>query len=83
MTLSSNATFTFDTIGNVRTKYIVLTNGGTLKSSGTNTLGAGSPIILTGAAKNTITVNAAAQFTITSNVISGREDFPSMETDCN
>ena len=72
VTVSSNATFTLDSIGAVPGKNYVLNNGGTLKSSGTNTLS--SPISLQGAANNGITVNAASEFTINS-VISGPGGF--------
>jgi autotransporter-associated beta strand protein len=68
-TVFSNGTLTLDTIGSVPPKNFVLNNGGTLKSSGTNTLG--SPVTLTGAANNTITVNSTAQFTITNALIGG------------
>jgi fibronectin-binding autotransporter adhesin len=67
-TVFSNATLTLDSIGTIPSKNFVLTNGGTLKSSGTNTLG--SSLTLAGAANNTISVGNGAQFTITS-VISG------------
>jgi fibronectin-binding autotransporter adhesin len=63
-TVFSNATLTLDTIGIIPSKNFVLTNGGTLKSSGTNTLN--SPLTLAGAANNTISVGSGAQFTITS-----------------
>jgi autotransporter-associated beta strand protein len=63
-TVFSNATLTLDTIGIIPSKNFVLTNGGTLKSSGTNTLN--SPLTLAGAANNTISVGSSAQFTITS-----------------
>ena len=64
--VSSNATFTVDTIGNVPAKNIVLNNGGILRSSGTNTWP--SPLSLTGAANNTITVGTGAQLTVTTNI---------------
>jgi fibronectin-binding autotransporter adhesin len=63
-TVFSNATLTLDSIGIIPAKNFVLTNGGTLKSSGTNTLN--SPLTLAGAANNTISVGSSAQFTITS-----------------
>ena len=63
-TVFSNATLTLDTIGIIPSKNFVLTNGGTLKCSGTNTLN--SPLTLAGAANNTISVGSGAQFTITS-----------------
>ena len=72
VTIFSNATFTLDTIGSVPSKNFTLTNGGTLKCTGTNTVG--SSITLAGAANNTFTVNTNAQFTITS-VISGPGGF--------
>ena len=71
-TVFSNATLTLDTIGNIPAKNFVLTNGGTLKCSGTNTLN--SPLTLAGAANNTISVGAGAQFTVTS-VIGGTGGF--------
>jgi autotransporter-associated beta strand protein len=68
-TVFSNATLTLDSIGIVPGKNFVLTNGGTLKSSGTNTLN--SPLTLAGVANNTISVGAGAQFTITSAIGGG------------
>jgi fibronectin-binding autotransporter adhesin len=66
ITVSSNATFTLDSIGNVPGKNIVLNNGGILRSTGTNTWS--SPILLTGVANNTIAVNTGAQLTVTTNI---------------
>jgi autotransporter-associated beta strand protein len=63
ITVFSNATITLDTIGNIPGKNMVLTNGGTFKSSGTNTFS--SQLTLLGAANNTISVGTAAQLTIT------------------
>jgi autotransporter-associated beta strand protein len=68
-TVFSNATLTLDTIGIIPSKNFVLTNGGTLKCSGTNTLN--SPLTLAGAANNTISVGSGAQFTITSAIGGG------------
>jgi autotransporter-associated beta strand protein len=68
-TVLSNATLTLDTIGVVPGKNFVLNNGGTLKCSGTNTLN--SPVTLTGAANNTISVGTGAQFTITTTIGGG------------
>jgi autotransporter-associated beta strand protein len=68
-TVFSNATLTLDTIGIIPSKNFVLTNGGTLKSSGTNTLK--SPLTLAGAANNTISVGSGSQFTITSAIGGG------------
>jgi len=68
-TVFSNAMLTLDTIGTVPAKNFVLNNGGTLKSSGTNTLN--SPVTLSGAANNTISVGTGAQFTITSAIGGG------------
>jgi autotransporter-associated beta strand protein len=71
VTAFTNATFTLDTIGTVPSKNFVLTNGGTLKCSGTNTLNGTSSLTLAGAANNTISVdNGGNQFTITT-VIGG------------
>ncbi len=67
ITVFSNATMTLDTIGNIPGKNMVLTNGGTFKSSGTNTFG--SQLTVTGAANNTISVGTAAQLTITTPIV--------------
>jgi autotransporter-associated beta strand protein len=66
-TVFSNATLTFDTIGNIPGKNISLNNGGTLKSSSANLLS--SPIALTGSG-NAITVISPSIFTV-NNTISG------------
>jgi autotransporter-associated beta strand protein len=66
-TVFSNATLTLDSIGIVPGKNFVLTNGGTLRCSGTNTLK--SPLTLAACVtnnNNTISVGNGAQFTITS-----------------
>jgi len=63
----TNAALTLDTIGNIPTKNIVLTNGGTFKSSGTNVFS--SQLTLTGAANNTVSVGTGAQLTITTPII--------------
>ena len=68
-TVFTNGTLTLDTIGNIPGKNFVLTNGGTLRCSSTNTLG--YPVTLTGAANNTISVGSGAQFTITSAIGGG------------
>jgi autotransporter-associated beta strand protein len=68
-TVFSNATLTLDTIGNIPGKNFVLTNGGTLKCSGTNTFN--NPLTLLGTANNTITVGSGAQFTISSGITGG------------
>jgi fibronectin-binding autotransporter adhesin len=68
-TVYSNATLTLDSLLTVPGKNFVLTNGGTLKSSGTNTLN--SPLTLAGAANNFISVGSGAQFTITSAIGGG------------
>jgi autotransporter-associated beta strand protein len=65
----SNATVTLDSIGTIPGKNFILTNGGTLKSSGTNTFG--NPLTLAGAANNTINVGSGALFTITSAIGGG------------
>jgi autotransporter-associated beta strand protein len=65
ITVYSNATLTLDTIGTIPAKNFVLTNGGTLRCSGTNTFG--DPLTLAGPANNAISVNSSGnQFTITS-----------------
>jgi len=70
-TVFTNATLTLDSMLAVPDKNYVLTNGGTLKCSGTNTLGINSPLMLAGAAANTINVSGTNNaFTINS-VISG------------
>jgi autotransporter-associated beta strand protein len=68
VTVSSNGTFVVDSIGTVPGKNIALNNGGTLRSSGTNTIS--SPVTLSGAGNNVISVGSGAQLTITS-LISG------------
>jgi autotransporter-associated beta strand protein len=68
-TVYSNATLTLDTIGTVPGKNFVLANGGTLKSSGTNTLN--NTVTVTGAANNTISVGTGGQFTITVPIVGG------------
>ncbi len=72
ITVFTNATLTLDTIGNVPSKNFALSNGGTLKSSSTNTLS--SPLTLTGPGQNAITVNSGSQFFITT-PISGSGGF--------
>jgi fibronectin-binding autotransporter adhesin len=66
VTVNSNATFVVDSIDAVPAKNFVLNNGGTLRSSGTNTIS--SPLLLTGAANNVISVGTGGQLTITTNV---------------
>jgi autotransporter-associated beta strand protein len=65
----SNATLNLDTIGAIPGKNFVLTNGGTLKCSGTNTMG--NQVTLLGTANNTITVGTGAQFTISQGINGG------------
>jgi autotransporter-associated beta strand protein len=67
ITVFTNATVTFDTVGNIPGKNIVLTNNGTLSSSSTNTLS--SQLTVTGAANNTISANSGSQLTITTGII--------------
>jgi len=64
ITVYSNATVTLDTIGTIPGKNFVLTNGGTMTCSSTNTFA--DPLTFTGAANNTISVNSSSLFTITS-----------------
>lgn len=66
ITVSSNGTFTVDSIGAVPAKNFVLNNSGTLRSSGTNTIS--SAVSLTGVANNVISVGTASQLTITTAV---------------
>ena len=68
VTVFTNATFTLDTIGTIPGKNFVLTNGGILKCSSTNTMS--DTVFLTGAGQNAITVNSGSQFNITG-LISG------------
>ena len=73
ITVFAGGTLTFDTIGNIPNKgLIILNNGGTLSCSDTNTLT--TPVSLTGITNNTFSVNGASQFTINS-VISGTGGF--------
>jgi fibronectin-binding autotransporter adhesin len=62
-TVFSNATLTLDTIGVIPGKNFVLTNGGELSCSSTNTLT--DPLALQGAANNSINVGGSSLFTIT------------------
>jgi autotransporter-associated beta strand protein len=67
ITVQTNAQLTLDSIGTIPTKDIVLTNGGTFKSSGTNTFN--SQLTTTGAANNIISVNTGAQLTVTTPIV--------------
>jgi autotransporter-associated beta strand protein len=68
-TVGGSGTLTLDTIGPVPGKKIGLNNGGTLKSSGTNTVG--SSVSLSGSTNNTISVGTGAQLTITAGLGGG------------
>ncbi len=67
ITVFTNASVTFDTIGNIPGKNVVLTNGGTLKSSATNTFS--SQLTVTGAANNTISAGSGSQLTVTTPIV--------------
>ena len=70
-TVFTNATLTLDSMLAVPDKIYVLTNGGTLKCTGTNTLGINSPLTLAGAAANTINVNSTNNVFTINSVIGG------------
>lgn len=67
ITVFTNATFTFDTIGTVPGKNVVLTNGGTLRSLNTNVFS--SQLALFGPANNGLTAGTGAQLNITTAII--------------
>jgi autotransporter-associated beta strand protein len=67
ITVFTNATFTFDTIGTVPGKNVVLTNGGTLRSLNTNVFN--SQLTLFGPANNGLTAGSGAQLSVTTPII--------------
>jgi autotransporter-associated beta strand protein len=67
ITVFTNSTFTFDSIGSVPGKNVVLTNGGTLRSLNTNVFS--SQLTVFGPANNGLTAGTGAQLSITTPVV--------------